>query len=140
MEIWTDEFYKTNRELIVLILGLCLLVNFLISFIHYIVTKKRFLTLCSLFVKKFGSRPTVVIIYQDGGFFYSFMRDAFFITALYFKENSFHTRSMNIEQIRFIKNLPNEYTHWLRIKVRITMLSVILLFMMLTIYYFPSID
>ncbi|MCS6056597.1 hypothetical protein LNO36_12045 [Klebsiella variicola subsp. variicola] len=44
------------------------------------------------------------------------MRDAFFIKALYFKENSFHTRGMDNEQIRFIKELPNQYTDWLRVK------------------------
>ena len=70
--------------------------------------------------------------------FFSFMRDAFFIKALYFKENSFHTRGMDNEQIRFIKELPNQYTDWLRVKVRFSVVGIIFLFMMLSVFYLPS--
>ncbi|BBE56256.1 hypothetical protein [Klebsiella pneumoniae IS46] len=66
------------------------------------------------------------------------MRDAFFIKALYFKENSFHTRGMDNEQIRFIKELPNQYTDWLRVKVRFSVVGIIFLFMMLSVFYLPS--
>jgi hypothetical protein len=96
------------------------------------------MTLCTLFVEKFGARPAEVLIYQDGGFFFSFMRDAFFIKALYFKENSFHTRGMDNEQIRFIKELPNQYTDWLRVKVRLSIVGIIFIFMMLSVFYLPS--
>lgn len=120
---------------IFLILGI---INY-ISYVTYDkLTKRKFMTLCSLFVDKFGARPAEVLIYQDAGVFFSFMRDAFFIKALYFKENSFHTRGMNNEQIRFIKELPNQYTDWLRIKVRFSIFGVIFLFMMLAIFYLPS--
>jgi len=114
----------------------------IINYISYVIydkfSKRKFMTLCSLFVDKFGARPVEVLIYQDGGVFFSFMRDAFFIKALYFKENSFHTRGMNNEQIRFIKELPNQYTDWLRIKVRFSIVGFIFLLMMLAIYYLPS--
>ncbi|MFZ3619731.1 hypothetical protein ACOYA6_10840 [Leclercia barmai] len=107
------------------------------SIIHEKLSKKQFLTLCSLFVDKFGARPAEVLIYQEGGFFFSFMRDAFFIKALYFRENSFHTRGMDNEQIRFIKELPNQYTDWLRVKVRLSIVGFSLLIMMLTVFYLP---
>lgn len=114
----------------------------IINYVSYVIydklAKRKFITLCSLFVEKFGARPVEVLIYQDGGFFFSFMRDAFFIKALYFKENSFHTRGMDNEQIRFIKELPNQYTDWLRVKVRLSIVGLIFLFMMLAIFYLPS--
>ena len=118
-----------------LILGI---INYVSNVIYDKLAKRKFMTLCSLFVEKFGARPAEVLIYQDGGFFFSFMRDAFFIKALYFKENSFHTRGMDNEQIRFIKELPNQYTDWLRVKVRFSVVGIIFLFMMLSVFYLPS--
>ncbi|KEA50530.1 hypothetical protein DT73_22630 [Mangrovibacter sp. MFB070] len=120
---------------IFLILGI---INYVSYVIYDKLVKRKFMTLCSLFVEKFGARPAEVLIYQNGGGFFSFMRDAFFIKALYFKENSFHTRGMDNEQIRFIKSLPNQYTDWLRVKVRLSIVGIILLFMMLTVFYLPS--
>ncbi|HAT1609012.1 TPA: hypothetical protein I8Y04_000544 [Raoultella planticola] len=120
---------------IFLILGI---INYVSYVIYDKLAKRKLMTLCSLFVDKFGARPVEVLIYQDGGFFLSFMRDEFFIKALYFKENSFHTRGMNNEQIRFIKELPNQYTDWLRIKVRLSIVGIIFLFMMLAVFYLPS--
>lgn len=114
----------------------------IINYVSYVIydklAKRKFMTLCSLFVEKFGARPAEVLIYKDGGFFFSFMRDAFFIKALYFKENSFHTRGMDNKQIRFIKELPNQYTDWLRVKVRFSIVGIIFLFMMLATFYLPS--
>ena len=120
---------------IFLILGI---INYISYAIYDKLSKRKFMTLCSLFVDKFGARPVEVLIYQDGGVFFSFMRDAFFIKALYFKENSFHTRGMDNEQIRFIKELPNQYTDWLRIKVRLSVAGIIFLFMMLSAFYLPT--
>ncbi|WP_315310409.1 hypothetical protein [Pantoea vagans] len=119
---------------IFLILGI---INYIFYVIYDKLAKRKFTTLCSLFVEKFGARPAEVLIYQDGGVFFSFMRDAFFIKALYFKENSFHTRGMDNEQIRFIKELPNQYTDWLRVKVRLSIVGIIFLFMMLSAFYLP---
>ncbi|MFH7825381.1 hypothetical protein [Kluyvera chengduensis] len=114
----------------------------IINYIFYVIfdklAKRKFITLCSLFVEKFGVRPVEILIYQDAGVFFSLMRDAFFIKALYFKENSFHTRGMDNEQIRFIKELPNQYTDWLRVKVRFSIAGLIFLFMMLAVFYLPS--
>ncbi|HDT5932408.1 hypothetical protein [Enterobacter kobei] len=120
---------------IFLILGI---INYISYVIYDKLAKRKFMTLCTLFVEKFGARPAEVLIYQNGGFFFSFMRDAFFIKALYFKENSFHTRGMDNEQIRFIKELPNQYTDWLRVKVRLSIVGIIFIFMMLAIFYLPS--
>lgn len=120
---------------IFLILGI---INYISYAIYDKLSKRKFMTLCSLFVDKFGARPVEVLIYQDGGGVFSFMRDAFFIKALYFKENSFHTRGMDNEQIRFIKELPNQYTDWLRVKVRLSIVGIIFLFMMLSAFYLPS--
>ncbi|MGT2565824.1 hypothetical protein [Enterobacter kobei] len=120
---------------IFLILGI---INYISYVIYDKLAKRKFMTLCTLFVEKFGARPAEVLIYQNGGFFFSFMRDAFFIKALYFKENSFHTRGMDNEQIRFIKELPNQYTDWLRVKVRLSIVGIIFIFMMLAFFYLPS--
>ncbi|MEP9338838.1 hypothetical protein ABKT96_03545 [Enterobacter kobei] len=120
---------------IFLILGI---INYISYVIYDKLAKRKFMTLCTLFVEKFGARPAEVLIYQNGGFFFSFMRDAFFIKALYFKENSFHTRGMDNEQIRFIKELPNQYTDWLRVKVRLSIVGIIFIFMVLAIFYLPS--
>ncbi|HCD7724929.1 TPA: hypothetical protein ND542_003298, partial [Klebsiella pneumoniae] len=118
MKLSVINFIMMHRNSIGLVLCLCLILTGVISIIYDRISKNKFITLCSLFVEKFGARPVEALIYQDGGFFFSFMRDAFFIKALYFKENSFHTRGMDNEQIRFIKELPNQYTDWLRVKVR----------------------
>ena len=58
-------------------LCLGLIFTVIISAIHSKVTESKFITLCSLFVDKFGARPAEVLIYQNGGVFFSFMRDAF---------------------------------------------------------------
>ncbi|AFJ46528.1 hypothetical protein [Shimwellia blattae] len=127
--------YRVEIAGIFLILGI---INYVSYVIYDKLAKRKFMILCSLFVEKFGAKPAEVLIYQDGGFFFSFMRDAFFIKALYFKENSFHTRGMNNEQIRFIKELPNQYTNWLRVKVRLSIVGIILLFMMLSVFYLSA--
>lgn len=137
MKLSVIDFIIMHRDSIGLVLCLCLLLMVIIFIVYNRISKNKFITLCSLFVEKFGARPAEVLIYQDGGFFFSFMRDAFFIKALYFKENSFHTRGMNNEQIRFIKELPNQYTDWLRVKVRLSILGIIFLSMMLAVYYLP---
>lgn len=116
---------------------ICGTITYIIYVIYNKLAERNFVILCSLFVEKFGARPAEVIIYQNGGVHFSFMRDAFFIKALYFKENSFYTRGMNNQQIRFIKELPNQYTDWLRVKVRISIIGIIILFMMLAIFYLP---
>lgn len=138
MKFSVINFIIMYRNSIGLVLCLCLILTGIISIIYDRISKNKFITLCSLFVKKFGARPAEVLIYQDGGFFFSIMRDAFFIKALYFKENSFHTRGMDNEQIRFIKELPNQYTDWLRVKVRLSIIGIIFLFMMLSVFYLPS--
>jgi hypothetical protein len=99
--------------------------------------KRKFMTLCSLFVEKFGQDQQKFNL-SGWGILFSFMRDAFFIKALYFKENSFHTRGMDNEQIRFIKELPNQYTDWLRVKVRLSIVGIYFIFMMLSVFYLPS--
>jgi hypothetical protein len=131
------DFIILHRNSIGLVLCLCLIFTGIISIIYDRISKNKFIILCSLFVERFGARPAEVLIYQDGGFFFSFMRDAFFIKALYFRENSFHTRGMNNEQIRFIKELPNEHTNWLRVKVRLFIAGITFLFMTLAIFYLP---
>ena len=138
MKLSVIDFIVMHRNAIGLVLCLCLILIGIISVIQNRATNNKFMTLCSLFVNKFGARPAEVMIYQGGGFFFSFMRDAFFIKALYFKGDCFHTRGMDNEQIRFIKELPNEYTDWLRVKVRISIIGIILLFMMLAVFYLPS--
>lgn len=138
MKLSVIDFIIMHRNSIGLVLCLCLILIIIFSITYNYISKNKFITLCSLFIEKFGARPVEVLIYQGGGFFFSFMRDAFFIKALYFKENSFHTRGMNNEQIRFIKELPNQYTDWLRVKVRLSIVSIIFLFMIFAIFYLPS--
>lgn len=118
-----------------------LLILGIITYVCYAIydrwSKNKFITLCSLFVDKFGAKPAEVVIYQNGGVFFSFMRDAFFIKALYFNAGAFHTRGMDKKQIRFIKELPRQYTDWLRVKVRIAIFGFLLLLMMLVMFYIP---
>lgn len=137
MKLSVIDFMVVYRNPIGAMLCLLLLLTYIIYALQHKLTKTKFEKLCSLFVERFGARPAEVIIYQNGGVFFSFMRDAFFIKALYFKENVFHTRGMDNAQIRFIKALPEQYTYWLRVKVRITIIGVVLLFSMLAIYYIP---
>jgi len=51
---------------IFLILGI---INYIFYVIYDKLAKRKFTTLCSLFVEKFGARPAEVLIYQDGGSF-----------------------------------------------------------------------
>ena len=122
MKLSVINFIIMHRNSIGLVLCLCLILTGVISIIYDRISKNKFITLCSLFVEKFGARPVEALIYQDGGFFFSFMRDAFFIKALYFKENSFHTRGID----------------WLRVKVRFSVVGIIFLFMMLSVFFLPS--
>ena len=51
---------------IFLILGI---INYISYVIYDKLAKRKFMTLCTLFVEKFGARPAEVLIYQDGGSF-----------------------------------------------------------------------
>lgn len=137
MRLSVIDFIVTYRNAISGILMILGIIAYIVYAIHYVKTKQKFIDLCTLFVDKFNARPAEVLIYQDSGVFFSFMRDAFYIKALYFKENAFHMRDMDNEQIRFIKNLPREYTDWLRVKVRISIVGAVLLLLMLATYYLP---
>ena len=76
-------------------------------------------------MKRFNKLPTQVLLYRDSGFFFSFMRDSFFIIALLTRENGFYTRDMSKEEVRFIKSLPEEQTKWIKIKVIFTIISFV---------------
>ncbi|WP_278810782.1 hypothetical protein, partial [Obesumbacterium proteus] len=97
----------------------------LLCFIQYLLSKRDFQETCTLFMDKFNKLPAQVLIYRDGGFFFSFMRDSFFITALLARENGFYTRDMSKEEVRFIKSLPEEQTKWVKTKVIFTIISFV---------------
>lgn len=101
------------------------LLSTLLCFIQYLISKRHFNETCEVFKDKFKKLPTQVMIYQHSGFFFSFMRDSFFIIALLAKEKSFYTRDMNVDEIKFIKSLPSKKTQWIKIKVIVTLFSFI---------------
>ena len=120
-----NNIFSTTEELIMAELTIIAVLSTLLCFIQYLLSKRNFQETCTLFMDKFNKLPAQVLIYRDGGFFFSFMRDSFFITALLARENGFYTRDMSKEEVRFIKSLPEEQTKWIKIKVIFTIISFV---------------
>lgn len=120
-----NNIFSTTEELIMAVLTIIAVLSTLLCFIQYLLSKMDFQETCTLFMDKFNKLPAQVLIYRDGGFFFSFMRDSFFITALLARENGFYTRDMSKEEVRFIKSLPEEQTKWIKIKVIFTIISFV---------------
>jgi hypothetical protein len=120
-----NKIFSDTNEMVMATLVTVALLSTLLCFIQYEVSKRNFIEICKLFKEKFNRLPTQVIIYQNGGFFFSFMRDSFFIIALIAKENGFYTRDMDNDEIRFIKNLPSKTTQWIKTKIIVTIFSFI---------------
>ncbi|MCI8904846.1 MAG: hypothetical protein HFE70_11525 [Enterobacter sp.] len=120
-----NEFFSDANEMVMATLVAIALLSTLLCFIQYLMSNRNFIEICDLFKKEFKLLPTQVTLYQNGGFFFSFMRDSFYIIALIAKENGYYTRNMNNDEIRFIKNLPSKKTQWIKTKVIITIFSFI---------------
>ncbi|MGV3345193.1 hypothetical protein ACGVWS_05395 [Enterobacteriaceae bacterium LUAb1] len=120
-----NKLFSDIKEMVMAILVAIALLSTLLCFIQYLISKRNFNETCEAFKDKFKKLPNQVMIYQDAGFFFSFMRDSFFIIALIAKENGFYTRDMNGDEVRFIKNLPSKKTQWIKIKIIVTIFSFI---------------
>ncbi|WP_103162786.1 hypothetical protein [Pectobacterium odoriferum] len=120
-----NKLFNDTNEMVMATLIAIALLSTLLCFIQYLLSKQNFTKTCELFKDEFKRLPTQVMIYQSGGFFFSFMRDSFFIIALIAKENGYYTRDMHNDEIRFIKNLPSKTTQWIKTKVIITIFSFI---------------
>ena len=116
---------NTTEELIMAVLMIIAVLSTLLCFIQYLLSKRNFQEICISFMKRFNKLPTQVLLYRDNGFFFSFMRDSFFIIALIARENGFYTRDMDVNEVRFIKSLPREQTKWIKSKVIVTIISFI---------------
>jgi len=125
MKNMENKIFSDTNEMIMATLVAIALLSTLLCFIQYIMSNRNFVETCELFKNEFKMLPTQVMIYQGGGFFFSFMRDSFFIIALIAKENGYYTRNMNANEIKFIKNLPAKKTQWIKTKVIITIFSFI---------------
>lgn len=125
MKYMENEFFSDANEMVMATLVAIALLSTLLCFIQYLMSNRNFIEICDLFKKEFKLLPTQVTLYQNGGFFFSFMRDSFYIIALIAKENGYYTRNMNNDEIRFIKNLPSKKTQWIKTKVIITIFSFI---------------
>lgn len=120
-----NNIFNTTEELIMAVLMIIAVLSTLLCFIQYLLSKRNFQEICISFMKRFNKLPTQVLLYRDSGFFFSFMRDSFFIIALLTRENGFYTRDMSKEEVRFIKSLPEEQTKWIKIKVIFTIISFV---------------
>jgi len=120
-----NKFFSDTNEMVMATLVAIALLSTLLCFIQYLISNRNFDEICELFKKEFKMLPTQVMIYQGGGFFFSFMRDSFFIIALVAKENGYYTRNMSNDEIRFIKTLPSKKTQWIKTKIIITAFSFI---------------
>lgn len=125
MKHMENKLFNDTNEMVMATLVAIALLSTLLCFIQYLLSKQNFTKTCELFKDEFKRLPTQVMIYQSGGFFFSFMRDSFFIIALIAKENGYYTRDMHNDEIRFIKNLPSKTTQWIKTKVIITIFSFI---------------
>ncbi|POD93109.1 hypothetical protein BV924_17785 [Pectobacterium odoriferum] len=125
MKHMENKLFNDTNEMVMATLIAIALLSTLLCFIQYLLSKQNFTKTCELFKDEFKRLPTQVMIYQSGGFFFSFMRDSFFIIALIAKENGYYTRDMHNDEIRFIKNLPSKTTQWIKTKVIITIFSFI---------------
>ena len=125
MKYMENEFFSDTNEIVMATLVTISLLSTLLCFIQYRMSNRNFNEVCELFKKEFKILPPQVTLYQRGGFFFSFMRDSFYIIALIAKENGYYTRNMDNDEIRFIKNLPAKTTQWIKTKVIITIFSFI---------------
>lgn len=129
-----NKFFSDENEMVMAALVAIALLSTLLCFIQYLMSNRNFNEICELFNKEFKMLPTQVTLYQSGGFFFSFMRDSFYIIALIAKENGYYTRNMNNSEIQFIKSLPSEKTQWIKTKVIVTLFSFISHLTALTFY------
>ncbi|WP_279204198.1 hypothetical protein [Obesumbacterium proteus] len=125
IKLMVNNIFSTTEELIMAVLIVIAVLSTLLCFIQYLLSKRDFQETCTLFMDKFNKLPTQVLIYRDGGFFFSFMRDSFYIVALLARENGYYTRDMDVNEVRFIKSLPREQTKWIKSKVIVTLISFI---------------
>ncbi|MBI0274703.1 hypothetical protein I6H07_02445 [Hafnia alvei] len=125
MKLMVNNIFSTTEELIMAVLAAISALSTLLCFIQYLRSKRNFQETCNSFMNRFNKLPSQVLLYRDGGFFFSFMRDSFFIIALLARENGFYTRDMSKEEVRFIKSLPEEQTKWIKTKVISTIISFV---------------
>lgn len=125
MKYMENKIFSDTNEMVMAALVAIALLSTLLCFIQYLISNRNFKEICELFKKEFKMLPTQVMIYQGGGFFFSFMRDSFFIIALIAKENGYYTRGVSNDEIRFIKSLPSKKTQWIKTKVIVTIFSFI---------------
>lgn len=124
MKFMGSRVFSDTNEMVMVLVAIVLLSTFF-YFIQYLISQRNFIETCKQFKGGFKKPPTQVIIYQTGGFFFSFMQDSFFIISLIAKGNGFYTRDMNDDEIKFIKNLPSKNTQWIKAKVIFTVFSFI---------------
>lgn len=136
MKLMVNNILDFDKELAMALLSLIAAVSTLLCFVQYLLSKKDFQKTCSLFMERFGESPAQVLIYKEGGFFFSFMRDSFFIIALLAKENGYYTRNMNAEEVRFVKSLPENEVKWIKSKIILTIISFTSYFSAFLFYYF----
>lgn len=125
MKFMVNNIFSTTEELIMAVLAAISALSTLLCFIQYLLSKRNFQETCNSFMNRFNKLPNQVLMYRDGGFLFSFMRDSFFIIALIARENGFYTRDMDVNEVRFIKSLPREQTKWIKSKVIVTIISFI---------------
>lgn len=103
----------------------CILFGFILMG-YSVLKNKQHNKLCDFFKDRFGYLPADITLAQAGGIFLSIQKDFYFIFPLAFKKGSFPVRNMNPDHYDFIRNLPGEYTSWLKVKFTLFLITIVL--------------
>ncbi len=99
------------------------------SFFYSFLKKNSHIKLCKLFSDRFGSLPETILPYRNGGFMFTFQKDTYFHVILTFKKHSWPVRNIPDEHYDFIRNLPSQFTRWIKIKFYLLFIGLVGLFL-----------
>lgn len=110
-------------EFIFVLCGVFSVLSIFTFIIYTFLTNRKYGELCNLFREKFKYLPDEIVLYRSSGFFFTILRDTYFINILFFKKNGWHSRNIKEEHYDFIRSCPKQYTQWLTIKYLILLTS-----------------
>lgn len=106
------------------------------SFFYSFLKKNSHIKLCKLFSDRFGSLPENILPYRNGGFMFTFQKDTYFHVILTFKKHSWPVRNIPDEHYDFIRNLPSQFTRWIKIKFYLLFIGLVGLFLSTLLFYY----
>ena len=120
----------------ILLLAVISAVLIYFSFFYSYLKKNSHIKLCNLFSDRFGSLPETILPYRNEGFMFTFQKDTYFHVILTFKKHSWPVRNIPDEHYDFIRNLPSQFTRWIKIKFYLLFIGLVGLFLSALLFYY----